>query len=157
MASGRSLQLTKQIGENLAVVELGRRGYIATTFTGNVPDFDILGTSPQGKAFHVQVKTIQGGSWQFDIRSFLLVELSGSKQLVKGKVATTNRSLVCIFVKLDPRGRDEFYVFRWGKLQDYFSSHYKSGTRPKNPESFHCAIWTKDLQRFKDNWRILPK
>ena len=42
MRSGRKNLLTKQIGEYLVAAELGRQGLIATTFTGNVPDFDIL-------------------------------------------------------------------------------------------------------------------
>jgi hypothetical protein len=42
MRSGRNNLLTKQIGEYLVAAELGRKGLIAATFTGNVPDFDIL-------------------------------------------------------------------------------------------------------------------
>jgi hypothetical protein len=37
MASGLSNKLTGQIGEFLACAELGRRGFVATSFTGNVP------------------------------------------------------------------------------------------------------------------------
>ena len=42
MATGRENQLTKQIEESLVVSELGRHGFIATSFTGNVPNIDIL-------------------------------------------------------------------------------------------------------------------
>jgi len=38
MATGRSNKLVGQTGEYLVAAELSRRGYIATTFTGNVPD-----------------------------------------------------------------------------------------------------------------------
>ena len=37
-----SNQLTRQISENLVVAELGRREIVATTFSGSVPDIDIL-------------------------------------------------------------------------------------------------------------------
>ena len=37
-----SNQLTRQISENLVVAELGRREIVATTFSGNVPDIDVL-------------------------------------------------------------------------------------------------------------------
>ena len=37
-----SSKLSGQIGENLVVAELGRRGIIATAFAGNVPEIDIL-------------------------------------------------------------------------------------------------------------------
>jgi len=42
MSKGRKNQLTKQIGEYLVAAELGRRGFLATTFTGNVPHYDVL-------------------------------------------------------------------------------------------------------------------
>jgi hypothetical protein len=48
MATDRSNHLTKQTGEYLVAAELSRRGYIATTFTGNVPDYDIVAVDDQG-------------------------------------------------------------------------------------------------------------
>lgn len=156
MASGRNMQLTKQIGENLVVAELGRRKFIATTFAGNVPAFDILAAGENGKTFPLQVKAIQGASWQFDIRTFLQVELVGDTQIVLGKNTATSGKLICVFVKITEGGEDEFYLFYWSFLQDYFLRTYKGGKRPRNPGSFHCAIWPKDLQLFKNNWRILP-
>ena len=47
MATGRDIQLTKMIGEYLVCAELCRRGLLATTFTGNVPEFDILATDKE--------------------------------------------------------------------------------------------------------------
>ncbi len=47
MASGRNTQLTRQIGEYLAAAELGRRNWVATTFTGSLPGFDILAIDDQ--------------------------------------------------------------------------------------------------------------
>ncbi|MCC7354232.1 MAG: hypothetical protein IT330_10780 [Anaerolineae bacterium] len=157
MASGRSTQLTKQIGEYLVAAELGRRGFIATTFTGNVPDFDILAIDETGRAFAVQVKTIQGGAWQFDIRTFLHVEITDDTQIVKEKVASPYGDMICVFVKIGDQHKDEFYIFRWRELQDHFSANYKGGKRPRNPRSFHCAVWPKDLIRFKDNWSLISE
>jgi hypothetical protein len=153
---GKKNQLTRQIGEHLVVAELGKRGYISTPFAGNVTDFDLIAVSPKGKAFPIQVKAIQGSSWQFDIDKFLQIELSGDTQQVKGKAASVNRKLICIFVQIEPQP-DTFFIFNWGNLQDHFFATYKSRRRPKNPKSLHCAVWPKDLQRFKDNWQILPK
>jgi hypothetical protein len=34
--TGREMQLTRQIGEHLVAAELGRRGYVATPFAGNI-------------------------------------------------------------------------------------------------------------------------
>jgi len=39
-AKNYSTRLAGQIGENLMVAELGRRGIIATALAGNVPDID---------------------------------------------------------------------------------------------------------------------
>jgi Holliday junction resolvase-like predicted endonuclease len=59
MATGRQMKLVGQKGEYLVAAELGRRGLIATTFTGNVPDYDIIVSTEQGKHISVQVKTIR--------------------------------------------------------------------------------------------------
>jgi VCBS repeat protein len=65
MATGRSNYLTKQTGEYLVAAELSRRGCIATTFTGNVPHYDIVAVDEHGGHALVQVKAIAGKSWQF--------------------------------------------------------------------------------------------
>src|SRR6266536_3141879 len=70
MATGRSNYLTKQAGEYLVAAELSRRGYIATTFTGNVPDYDIIAVDDCGGHVVVQVKAIAGESWQFNAKNF---------------------------------------------------------------------------------------
>ncbi len=44
MATGRSMQLTKMAGEYLVCAELCRRGLLATTLMGNVPEFDTFAT-----------------------------------------------------------------------------------------------------------------
>ena len=63
MTTGRSNKLVGQTGEYLVDSELSRRGFIATTFTGNVPDYDIIASTEKGKHLSVQVKTIRGSNW----------------------------------------------------------------------------------------------
>ena len=49
MRKGLNTKLAGQVGEFLACAELGKRGLIATSFTGNVPEFDLIkekGTLP---------------------------------------------------------------------------------------------------------------
>ncbi|MCJ7744432.1 MAG: hypothetical protein MUO99_07755, partial [Dehalococcoidales bacterium] len=70
MATGREMQLTKQVGY-LACAELCRRKFIATPFAGNVPEFDILAIDDKYEKRFVQVKAIRGGSWKFDVGKFL--------------------------------------------------------------------------------------
>jgi hypothetical protein len=51
VATGRSNKLVGQTGEYLVAAELSRRGLIATTFTGNVPDYDIIASEKWGQIF----------------------------------------------------------------------------------------------------------
>ena len=82
MAAGRDMQLTRQVGEYLAAAELGRRGWIATTFTGSLPGFDILAINPDGRVLEVQVKAIRSSSWQLNAGQFLEVEFKEGVQFV---------------------------------------------------------------------------
>jgi hypothetical protein len=153
------MQLTRQIGEHLVAAELGRRGYVATPFSGNVPMFDILAADIRGYAIPIQVKTISGASWQFKIDTFLNIEMVENKQVVKGKNILPNPDLVCIFVALKNKERvsNEFYIFRLKDLQDHFASNYKGGVRLISPLSMHCALWPPKLEQFRDNWELLDE
>jgi hypothetical protein len=157
MATGKNNQLAKQIGESIVVAELGRRECIATAFSGNVPDFDILAVNPSGRQLQIQVKAIRGVSWQFDIRQFLDVRIIGNGQVVTGAVSRSRKNLICVFVNIRQSGTDEFFIFPWRVLHKFFLKNYKARTKPKNIKSFHCAIWPKHLRQYKDNWKILLK
>jgi hypothetical protein len=157
MATGLSYKLTGQIGEHLVTAELGRRGIIATPFSGNVPDIDILAHA-NGVTGHIQVKAINKDSWQFDIRRFLNVDLTGKGQVVRGANRKLDRKIYCIFVALGEKlGEDRFYIFKLGWLQDYFLARYKGRKPPKNIQSFHCAIWEPDLKRHLAKWNRISK
>lgn len=155
MATGKDNQLAKQIGESIVVAELGRRGCIATAFSGNVPILDILAINPSSRQLQIQVKAIRGVSWQFDVRQFLDVHVVGNRQIVKGKVPPSYKHLVCVFVIIRQSGIDEFFIFPWHFLQEYCSKNYVPRRKPKNIDSFHCAIWPKDLLKYKDNWKLI--
>ena len=60
MATGRGNRLVQQVGEYRATAELARRGYIATTLSGSVPDFDIIAVDENFRATPIQVKTMKG-------------------------------------------------------------------------------------------------
>jgi hypothetical protein len=157
MATGRSNQLTKQIGEYLVAAELGRFGLIASTFAGSVPDYDIIATDSKFASVPVQVKAITGTSWQFDLRRFISISLEGKKQIV-GKALPMPRDIVCVLVVLSRYGSDRFYVLSLTTLQEllrdghgrYLAKH--GGVRPKRHDSFHCAIGERDLGEFRDKW-----
>jgi hypothetical protein len=147
MASGRSTQLTKQIGEHLVAAELGRLGYMAAPFAGNVPMFDLLAANLFGTAVPIQVKAIKGSSWQFRADDFLKIKLQkNGRQVVQGPLKLPVPSLLCILVQLgEKNGEDRFYILRLRDLQRHFLATYKSRIRPRNPNSLHCAVWPKHL------------
>ena len=156
MATGRGTQLTRQIGEHLVAAELGRLGYIAAPFAGNVPLYDLLAADSDGHAVPVQVKAINGGSWQFSADAFLEIEFVDGQQVIKGRKQLANPDLLCIFVLLNGRGKDDFYLFHLSDLRDHCIKVYKPrGPSSINPDSRHCAVSPKEFAHFKENWKIL--
>ena len=167
MKTKHNNQLTRQIGEHLVVSMLGRLGVLATPFAGNVPDFDVLASDLSGHSLPLQVKTINGGSWQFDAKTFLEIEQQGDCQVVKGEKKLRNPDLVCVFVLLKSDEGDEFYIFRLRTLQQYCNKTYRDKDskgdsfprevrRRKNPKSTHCAVRPRDLQEYRD-WSLITK
>jgi hypothetical protein len=157
MKKGFNTQLTRQIGEHLVVAKLGRLGILATPFAGNVPDYDLLASDLSGHSLPLQVKAINGPSWQFSITSFLDIEFDGDCQIVKGKTEVPNPNLICVFIYLKPDEKDEFYILKVKDLQNHFLRTYKGGNRPKNPKSTHCAIWPKEITKYQDRWDQITK
>lgn len=163
MATGRDIQLKKEIDEYLVAAEVCRRGFIATTFTGNVPHYDIIASNATGRHQAIQVKAIRGGAWQFDVRVFADISLQGNRQLIGRPTQPPYPDLVCVFVRLRDDGPDEFFVLMWRDLRkiavaghrDYLARH--GGVRPKKHDSFHIAIRPEMLTKYKDNWAILTK
>ena len=66
MATGAGIQQAGQAGEDYVAAELCRRGAYAVTFSGNIPNFDILASNrEQTRAIQIQVKTKRTkGVWQ---------------------------------------------------------------------------------------------
>jgi len=162
MATGREMQLTKQVGEYLVCAELCRLGFIATTFTGNVPEFDILAINNKYETKPIQVKAIKSGSWQFDASKFLDISFNGI-QKIERKKPLKNLDLICIFVKLISQSQDQFYIFRLKDLQDIVFRNHRGclekygGKRPRNPKSTHTAVSPANLSKYRDNWKLLKE
>ena len=161
MATGRSNQLIKQVGEYLVACELARRGLLVATFSGNVPDFDLIATDFKGSSCPIQVKTIKGGSWQFSIEKFAEITFDGRKQLIGDKKPLPIPQLVCVFVlAAEKYGEDQFFVVKWSKVQDIVIANYRrwldshGGVRPKKFDSLHCAIVQSDVRDYRD-WSII--
>lgn len=158
MATGRSIQLNKQIGEYLVACELARRGLLVATFSGNVPDFDILAADLKGISIPIQVKTVRGGQWQFSADQFVKVSFKGKRQILGANIKPRIRQLICVLVYATEYGKDEFFILKWEQLRQVVISKYrlwlasKNGIRPRNHESMHCSADIQDLQQFKNQW-----
>jgi len=158
MATGRSIQLNKQIGEYLVACELARRGLLVATFSGNVPDFDIIAGAANGNSIPIQVKTIRGGKWQFSADKFVEVRFDDKKQILGSKVVPRIPHLLCILVIATEYGKDRFYILEWEQLRDIAVSSYsawlaaKDGVRPRNYKSLHCSVSPEQLAEFENQW-----
>ena len=164
MATGRSNKLVGQTGEYLVTAELSRRGLIATTFTGNVPHYDIIASNEDGKHVSVQVKASRGSSWQFgDITRFCQISFKGKHQVVGQLKRCPVQRLVVIFVTIDPRGADQYYILTWRMLRVLIVKGHKSylgrhnDMRPKTWDSLHCATTEETLKPYKDKWAVVER
>jgi hypothetical protein len=162
MATGRNNQLTKQVGEYLVACELARRGLLVATFSGNVPDFDLVATDLKGFSCPIQVKTIKGGTWQFSIDKFVEITFDGKKQLIGRKKPLQIPQLVSVFVVAGEKyGDDQFFVLEWSKVQDILIAHHArflgshAGVRPKVFDSLHFSLEESELRDYKDNWSVI--
>lgn len=164
MATGRSNKLVGQTGEYLVAAELSRRGLIATTFTGNVPHYDIIASNEAGKHVSVQVKASRGSSWQFgDITKFCDIHFKGKHQVVGRPKRCPVKRLIVVFVKIAEDGADSYYILTWRTLRDRVVKSHKAylakhgGVRPQKWDSLHSAISEKDLNPYKDKWIVIER
>lgn len=166
MATGRGNYLTKQAGEYIVAAELSRRGFIATTFTGNVPSYDIVAVDDQGGHALVQVKAIAGASWQLNVGQFADVTFEGRKQIVRRQLDDPYPGLVCVMVQIAPSDSgqaDRFFVLPWRELgRIVVDGHVKflakyGGVRPRSPESLHTAVHPAALAKWEGRWQVLTE
>ena len=164
MATGRSNKIVGQTGEYLVAAELSRRGLIATTFTGNVPHYDIIASNEAGKHVSVQVKASRGSSWQFgDITRFCEISFEGKCQIVGRLKPCPVQRLVVVFVVIDPNGADRYYILTWRSLRRLIVKGHKAylarhnGRRAQKWDSLHSGISEKALKPYRDRWDIVEK
>jgi hypothetical protein len=153
MQKGFSKQLTRQVGEHLVVSKLGRIGFVAAPFAGNVPDYDILAADERNHPFPIQVKAINKGDWQLRADTLLDIKI-GKSQKLKGTRRLRNPHLICIFILLRPKAEDdEFYTFDLQDLQKIVLERYKLRKPPQKVESTHFALSPNMLRErhFRDD------
>ena len=156
-------RLAGQIGESLVVAELGRRGIVATAFSGNVPDIDLLAYR-DGCTIALQVKSLRTGSVSFDAKRFMTIEFDGDRQIIAEKVAALDVALIFVFVSIGQQmGDDRFFILDQGTLQRIVQSNHSAwlakhgGRRPRNPQSTHTAVSFTQLAHYRDNWALIEE
>ena len=162
--SGHSNKLAGQIGEYLVCAELGRRGLIATPFSGNVPSFDVLAADEQCRAVPIQVKASRGDSWPSDARSWMNLELDSHTgvQHYNGLATITNPDLIYVCVVIaKPGEQDRFFILTKADIQHVCVKVYsewmepKGWKRPRTITSFDCRYNISNIAEFEDNWQLI--
>ena len=165
--------IAAKMSESRVVIELGKRDFVATTFSGNMPKIDILAFK-DGVAIPIQVKTNTSNSIQLHANQFLVIEYDENKEKQKikmkngmGEKKNIYRHIIWVIVLPREKERNEleFYICREGDIQDSVAKHYPQyvtvkhkGRRPgKNWKSDHHGLERKHIEEFKNNWDLLDE
>lgn len=164
---GRKNKLTGQIGEFLVSAELGKLGLIATPFSGNVPQFDIIVADEYDRSLPVQVKCTNSDNWptKADQWMDITIDHDNKKQLYTGKITFNNNNLLYVFVVIsrEINGNDRFFILKKKNVQDIYITNYCTWMdsinwhRPRNYKSMDCRFSIKDISQYEDNWDIIFK
>ena len=163
MRSGLSNKVVGQAGEFAVCAQLGKLGFIATPFAGNVPGFDILAVDEHLNCVPIQVKTSRSQTWiTGDLDKYCDVKHEGKKTIL-GEVKTAPYpDLIRVYVSLGAVGQnDRFFVLTEQTFYDAAVASFKSwfdmrgGERPRNPLSMHSAVDISVLEAFEDNWGLI--
>ena len=166
MKKGLHNKLAGQIGEYLVCAELGRRGYIATSFTGNVPEFDLIVANDHLKTIPIQVKTSRSDNWPSRSNLWIDIEIDekNKKQIDLGDLEISNPNLIFVCVALaapDDSARDRFFILKKSDLQTICSNNYRhwmntiSWQRPRNYKSLDNRYSVDDLLKYEKNWQLI--
>ena len=166
MTKGLSNKLAGQIGEYLVCAELGKRGLIATSFTGNVPEFDLIVADNTLKTVPIQVKTSRGNNWPTKADKWIDVEIDhvAKKQVDHGDQVIENPNLIYVCVALadpDTEDRDRYFILLKSDLQTICANNYRSWIskhdwkRPRNFKSLDNRYEIGDLLPYENNWQLV--
>lgn len=165
--SGRRNKTIGQSGEFAVCAQLGKMGLIATPFSGNVPEFDVIVTDENLTCIPLQVKATYGNNTWItgDAGQYSVVDKNenAQTQTVRGPVSPSNPNLIMVYVYLSrrPGDPDRFFVLTKGEMWAIVHEAYDkwlrrhNGKRPRKWDSMHTAIGIADLTEFEDNWDLV--
>lgn len=168
MSKGLSNKLAGQVGEFLVCAELGRRGLIATSFTGNVPEFDLIVADESLKTLPVQVKTSRGHSWPTTASRWINVTIDEKRQEQvdhgDSDIAHPDLIYVCVLLAApESNDTDRYFILLKRELQTICARNYRTWMskhnwkRPKNFRSLDNRYYVTDLEPFEDNWALIEQ
>ena len=161
---GINNKLAGQIGEFLVCAELGRRGLIATPFSGNVPAFDVLVADDFCRTLPIQVKASRSDNWQSDARDWMDITLDSETgvQTNHGAIQIINPNLIYVCVAIAELGKHHrFFILTKKDLQVACTTFYSefmqkhAWRRPKNPSCYENRYRIVDIAGFEDNWELI--
>lgn len=149
--------LAKQAGEFLVASEICRRGMFATTFSGNMPHYDILAHAADGRTTFVQVKakTSRSKTWILDTQFFLDLEQLGETHTIRGRCNPPMVGLIFVFVDLHATGQADFYILTFAEIQAVVHEKYATwlAVKPRkiNPSDVPPAL----LEPYRNRWTTI--
>ncbi len=159
---------TSRLAEHLVCAELARRNpnLFATTFTHNIPEFDILVADGKGHSIPIQVKATNSESWRTSATTWMQITFDEPQQTQSIGACTAlnipNLIWVCVAVATK-YGQDRFFILTASDIQKIcIESHREvlekfAGHRPRNWESVDCWWNTDDLKPFEDRWELISE
>lgn len=167
MATGRENKLVGQVGEFLVCAELGLQGLIATPFSGNVPEFDVIATDSFCRTIPIQVKANRGGSWPSQANHWLdiSVDEATSQQVWTKLQGVRNPTLIHVMVAMSASRmeRDRFFVLTKQELQAAYIAGYRQWMdprewkRPRKVNSLDNRISIENLRPFENRWGLISQ
>jgi hypothetical protein len=145
-------QQVGRVGEHYVAAELHRRGAYAVTFSGNMPDIDILASDVQRtRTVSIQVKTKTAGTWHTSIRRG------------RPREEEPDEAEFWIFVDIgkDPEARPAFFIVPAWWIENSIHQEHEAylgrhgGKRARSPESTHHAIAAPRLEAWRERWDLL--
>ncbi|QXE89180.1 hypothetical protein KP001_11950 [Geomonas subterranea] len=127
MANARKNVLAGRLAEHLVCAELARLGLIATTFTHNIPVYDILATDERCQTVPIQVKATRDRYWRSSATSWMHVDMckTSKLQIINGlkDLHPLNPIWVCVALGAS-RLADQFFVLAEADLQSVIFKNY---------------------------------
>lgn len=141
-----------QAGEHFVAAELHRRGGYAVTFSGNMPNIDVLASNAEHtRTVAIQVKTKTARDWQ----------TSTTRGAARGEDSADERFWVLVDIGKTPAQPPRYFIVpEWWVQNDIHERHAEylarqGGQRPRNPESKHFAIRPHFVEQWESRWEVL--